>query len=192
MSVEELKRLIGKYYSGESTEEEERALRNYFIENSATPGYEAEKEIFSFLMEAGEVPEPSAGFEARIIKAVDSSSERAISSRFRKILVPLTGIAAGVLILAGSYFFFVNRIESEDTYTDPEIAYAETVKILLDVSSQINHGKQSLKPVGKINKMKVKSFASINKSAMLVEKNLKNLGYLRNSGETDLIQKKDK
>ena len=79
----------------------------------------------------------------------------------------------------------MNRIESEDTYTDPEIAYAETMKILLDVSSQINHGTQSLKPVGRINKMKVKSFESINKSAMLVEKNLKSLGYLRNSAETD-------
>ena len=42
-----------------------------------------------------------------------------------------------------------------------------------------------LKPVGRINEMKVKSFGSINKSAILVEKNLKSLGYLRNSAETD-------
>jgi len=192
MSEEELKRLIGKYYSGASTEEEERALRNYFIENNVPPGYEAEKEIFSFLMEAGEVPEPPAGFEARIIKAIDSSTGKGISSRGRRILLPLTGIAAGLLILAGSYFFFTNRIESEDTYTDPEIAYAETMKILLNVSSQINQGKQSLKPVGRLNKMKVKSFESINKSAVLVEKNLKSLGYLKSSAETDLKQIKDK
>jgi hypothetical protein len=192
MSEEELKRLIEKFYSGASTDEEERALRNYFIENNAPPGYEAEKEIFSFLMEAGEVPEPSAGFENRIIKAVDSSSERARSSKIRRVLVPLMGAAAGLLILAGSYFFFLNRIESEDTYTDPEIAYAETVKILMDVSSKMNHATSPLKPVGKINKMKIKSFESINKSAILVEKNLKSLGYLRNSAETDLQQIKDK
>ena len=192
MSVEELKRLIGKYYSGTSTEEEERALRSYFIENKAPQGYEAEKEIFGYLLEAGDVPEPSDGFEARIIKAVDSSDEKEMSSRVRRILFPLTGIAAGLLILAGSYFFFMNRIESDDTYTDPEIAYAETMKILLNISSQINQGKQSLKPVGRINKMKVKSFGSINKSAILVQKNLKSLGYLRNSYETDLRQIKDK
>jgi hypothetical protein len=192
MREEELKRLIEKYYSGTSTEEEEGILRAYFIENSVPPGYEAEKEILSFLMEAGDVPEPSAGFEARIIKAVDSSDEKELSSRVRRMLVPLTGIAAGLLILAGSYFFFTNRIKSEDTYTDPEIAYAETMKILMNVSSQINQGKQSLKPVGKINKMKVKSFGSINKSAILVQKNLKSLGYLRNSAETDVKQIKDK
>jgi hypothetical protein len=80
----------------------------------------------------------------------------------------------------------VNRIESEDTYSDPEIAYAETMKILLDISDQINRGTQSLKPVGRINEMKVKSFESINKSATVVEKNLKSLGYLRNSADTDL------
>ena len=84
MNEEELKRLIEKYYSGESTEEEERALRSYFIENNAPPGYEAEKEIFSFLMEAGEVPEPSAGFEARIIKAVDSSDKKELSWQGQK------------------------------------------------------------------------------------------------------------
>jgi hypothetical protein len=192
MNEEEMKRLIGKFYSGESTEEEERALRSFFIENNAPPGYEAEKEIFSFLMDAGEVPEPSSGFEARIIKAVDSSDKKELSLRVRRIMVPLAGIAAGLLILAGSYFFFTNRIESEDTYTDPEIAYAETMKILLNVSSQINKGKQSLEPVGRISKMRVKSFGLINKSAILVQKNLKSLGYLRNSAETDARQIKDK
>jgi hypothetical protein len=192
MSEEELKRLIGKYYSGASTEEEERALRSYFLENNAPLGYEAEKEIFSFLMEAGDVPEPSAGFEARIINAVDSSDEKELTSRVRRILIPLTGIAAGLLILAGSYFFFMNRIEPEDTYKDPEIAYSETMKILLDVSTQINQGKESLKPVGRINEMKATSFASITKSAILVEKNLKSLGYLRDSFETDPQQIKDK
>ncbi len=30
MNEEELKRLIEKYYNGESTEEEERSLRDYF------------------------------------------------------------------------------------------------------------------------------------------------------------------
>ena len=72
MNEEELKRLIEKYYNGISTDEEEKALRGYFSKNNAPQGYEAEKEIFSFYNEAGEVPEPSADFEARIIKALDA------------------------------------------------------------------------------------------------------------------------
>jgi hypothetical protein len=190
MNEEELKRLIEKYYSGISTDEDEKALRAYFSENSAIPtGYETEREIFSFYTEAAKVPEPSVDFETRILKAIESSDDRGRSTKVRKLLIPLLSAAAGLLLLAGSYFFLVHRIEPEDTYANPEIAYAETMKILMDVSFQMKHGTRSLKPVGKINEMKVKSFGSINKSATLVEKNLKSLGYLRNSTEIDSASK---
>jgi hypothetical protein len=53
----------------------------------------------------------------------------------------------------------------------------------------MNYGTHSLKPVGRINEMKLKSLGSINRSAFLVEKNLKSLGYLRNSAEIDSASK---
>ena len=189
MSDEELKRLIEKYYSGISAEDDEKALRAFFSSNNAPQGYEAEKEIFSFFMETGKVPEPSADFEDRIIRAIDSSSENIGSYGIRRLLVPLLSAAAGLLILAGSYFFFIHRAEPADTYSDPEIAYAETMKILIDVSSRINEGVRPLEPVGKINEVKVKSFKSINESAVLVQKNLKNLEYLRNSSGINSVSK---
>jgi|WetSurMetagenome_2_1015567.scaffolds.fasta_scaffold330037_2 hypothetical protein len=189
MNEEELKRLIEKYYSGLSTDEDEKALRAYFINNTAPQGYEAEREIFSFYSEAGDVPEPSADFESRIIKALDATSGSDKPAKFRKLLVPLFSAAAGLLILAGSYFFFIHSAEPKDTYSNPEIAYAETMKILMNVSTRMNHCTRALKPVGRINEMKVKSFGSINKSATLVEKNLRSLSYLRNSDETDSASK---
>jgi hypothetical protein len=185
MNEEELKRLIEKYYNGTSTDGEERALREWFSINRAPAGYEIEKEIFGFYMEAGEVPEPSADFEAGIMKAIDRSIENKRSTRLRRAIVPILSAAAGLLILAGSYFFFIHSAEPEDTFKDPAIAYAETVKILLDVSSRINRGTHPLKPVGRINEMKVKSLGSINKTAIFVEKNLKSLGYLRNTTGLD-------
>jgi hypothetical protein len=189
MNEEELKRLVEKYYDGISTDEDEKALRAYFAENTALSGYEAEKEIFSYYAEAAEVPEPSADFEARISKSLDTDHRRNGILSIRKYLIPLISAAAGLLILIGSYFFLIHRIEPKDTYTSPEIAYAETMKILIDVSSRMNRGTHSLKPIGRINEMKVKSLRSINKSAILVEKNLQSLGYLRNSAETDSASK---
>ena len=183
MNEEDLKKLIEKYYNGLSTDEDEKALRAFFTENDAPAGYETEKEIFRFYMEYADVPEPSADFEARIINAIGKSSGEKRSAKFRTLLVPVLSAAAGLLILAGSYFFFINRHETKDTFTDPQIAYAETMKILMDVSSQLNHGTSSLQPVGKINEMKVKSLESIKKSTVIIEKNLKSLGYLRNATE---------
>ena len=183
MKEEELKRLIEKYYNGTSTDDEEKTLRAFFRENIAPPDYEAEKEIFCYYMDTTEIPEPSADFEAGIMNAIDSTDLRGSATRVRRLLVPLISAAAGLLILAGSYFFLVHKATTEDTFTDPQLAYAETMKILMDVSTQINRGTRHLKNVGKINEMKVKSIASINKSTILVEKNLRSLGYLRNSDE---------
>jgi hypothetical protein len=179
MNEEELKRLIEKYYNGESTEEEESILRDYFRKNNIPEGYEAEKLIFSYYTESAELPEPSLDFEARILAGIDASQIKRGSQKIKKYLLPLLSTAAGLLILAGSYFFFTKRAESRDTFKDPEIAYAETIKILRDVSSQLNHNAQVLEPVGKMSEFTRKSFKSINKSTGIVEKNLKNLDYLQ-------------
>jgi hypothetical protein len=184
MSEEELKRLIGKYYDGISTDEDERTLRAYFSGKNVYPGYEAEKEIFSMYMDSFRAPEPSAGFESSIMKAIDKQSDPEKKSKIRNLLLPLMSAAAGLLILAVSLFFLIHRSPREDTFTDPEIAYAETMKVLMDVSAQLNHGTKSLRPVGKINEMKVKGLKSISRSTILVEKNLRSLGYLRDSGDT--------
>ena len=183
MNEEELKRLIGKYYEGISTDEDEKALRSWFTENDAPEGYEAEKEIFGYYMDAAEVPEPSAGFEARIKKAIDNSDESRMSYRVKRLLLPVFSAAAGLLILAGSYFFLIHRSDRGDTFSDPKLAYAETMKILMDVSAQMNHGTSPLKKVGRIYEVRAKSFKSINKSAIIVQKNLRNLEYLRNPEE---------
>ena len=183
MNEEELKRLIEKYYNGESTEEEESSLRDYFRKNNIPEGYEAEKVIFGYFDESTEVPEPSIDFEARILAGIDASESKRRSRTMKKYLLPILSAAAGLLILGGSYFYFIVRAEPRDTFTDPEIAYAETIKILREVSSQMNRGTQVLEPVGKINKVTKKSFETINKSTRIVEKNLKNLELLNKAIE---------
>jgi hypothetical protein len=183
MKEEELKRLIEKYYNGESTEEEESSLRDYFRKNNIPEGYEAEKAIFGYFDESTEVPEPSTDFEARILEGIDASESKRRSRTMKKYLLPILSAAAGLLILGGTYFYFIVRAESRDTFTDPEIAYAETIKILRDVSSQMNRGTQVLEPMGKINKVTKKSFETINKSTRIVEKNLKNLELLNKAIE---------
>jgi len=95
--------------------------------------------------------------------------------------LPLISTAAGLLLLAGSYFFFVSRAEPRDTFKDPAMAYAETLKILREVSLQLNRGAQVLEPIGKMNEVTKKSFETINKSTRMVQKNLKSLDYLKNS-----------
>jgi hypothetical protein len=179
MKTEELNRLLEKYYNGESTEEEESELRVFFNGKTVPEGYDAEKALFSYYLEVLEVPEPSSDFEAGILTRIDEYEKNRGTRKFRSFILPALSTAAGILILAGSYFFFVHRAEPQDTFSDPELAYAETMKILTDISSQLNRGTMALEPVSRINDVTSKSFEAINKSTKIVEKNLKNLDYLQ-------------
>ena len=177
MNAEELNRLLEKYYKGESTGEEDNVLSEYFNKENIPEGYEAEKEVFGYYKTAGKIPEPSHDFEARILAGIDAAEKSRGSHKGRKNILPYLSAAAGLIFLAGSYFFFINRSDSVDTFKNPEIAYAETMKILLDISSQLNRGTQTLEPVGKMNEMTAKSFKTLNKSTVIIEKSLKNLGF---------------
>jgi hypothetical protein len=178
MKEEELKRLIEKYYSGESTEDEEKALRSFFRYGNIPRGYEAEKEIFGFYDVSVQIPEPSVDFESRIMAGIDASGD-VRTSTMKRYLIPFLRAAAGLLLLVGSYYFFANRHEAQDTFKDPKIAYSETLKILRDVSAKMNHGAQVLEPVGKMNEVSIKSFETFTRSTRIVEKNLKSLNRLQ-------------
>ncbi len=169
MKKEELSRLLEKYYSGRSSAEEEEVLRSFFNEADTPEGFEAEKAIFGYYSASMEIPEPSDDFEVRILNGIDESVNRRSPAGTRNLIRVVLSTAAGLFILAGSYFFFTDRNEIQDTFNDPEIAYAETIKILLDVSSQLNRGTRGLEPIGKINEVKSKN----------IERNLKSLEYIR-------------
>lgn len=169
MNEEELNKLLGKFYSGESTFEEEEVLKNLFDKGEIPQGFEAEKAIFSYYSSSKKVPEPSGDFEARIIKSIDESEHNKKTGKTRTLAFWLMSSAAGLIIMIGSYFFFTSNDDLQDTFNDPEIAYAETIKILREVSAQLNKGTRTLEPVGIINEVKSKK----------IEKNLKNLEYIQ-------------
>jgi hypothetical protein len=192
MNKKELDRLLRKYYKGESTEDEEKALRLYFGGCNIPDGYEAEKVIFSYYTESVQIPEPSADFEARIIAGIEESEKDSSPINQRISFIPYLSIAAGLLIVVASYFFLSHRNEPRDTFSDPKIAYAETMKILFNVSSQLNQGAKALEPVAKMNEMTAKSFKAINRSTNIVEKNLKSLNYLQRAPEINKISSETK
>ena len=178
MNAKELDCLLEKYYKGESCQEDELKLRNFFSGDSVPEGYEAERAIFSFYQSENEIPEPSYGFESGILEGIKRMENTRNSMNFRRHLIPILGAAAGLLIMAGTYLYFSQSSVMKDTYSDPKIAYLETRKVLLEVSAKMNRAKLTLEPVGKMDEMKRKSFTSINKTTGIIEKNLKNLNVL--------------
>ena len=172
MNTEELNRLIEKFYSGQTTEDEENKLSELLKRDDLPAGYDSEKAIFGYFEREGEMAEPSFGFESRILSAIDDSESKESDQRLRKNILAYLSTAAAILLLVGSFFLFYHGSKSEDTFTDPEIAYNETMKVLLDVSARMNRGTRALEPVRKMDEITAQSFNTINKSAGKIGKNL--------------------
>jgi hypothetical protein len=179
MKSEEIKRLLEKYYEGESTVEEEVYLKNFFSLGDIPEDLINEKEIFSYFLKSAIVPEPSLVFEKKIIAALDSIGEVSLNQKRRRAFGIFTSIAAVILILIGSYFFFIHKSEPRDTFSDPEIAYAETMKILYGVSIRLNKGTQALDRMSSMQEVTRQSLETINKSASTLQEKMKPLAQIR-------------
>ena len=179
MNADVVRKLIARYYSGESTEDEENLLRRYFDQKDIPDEFEAERHIFGYYVSESDIPEPSADFEARIIAGIDADEARIPSRGIRKALITYMSAAAGLILIIASYFLIINKADSIDTYSDPELAYAETIKILMDVSNKVNLATESLKPVGRMNDITNIGVEALNKSTTTMERNLKNIDYFK-------------
>ena len=148
MEYVKIKILLEKYFDGESSLEEERALREYFTRNEVVPEeFAYARELFLYFNEESDVR-----FE---------NSEVVKTKRLqRKYLLRLTGIAASILLIAGVLFYAL-RPETQVTYavingvkiTDKEIAIKETRKALLLISDNLNEGTKDLGYLTKLNEV---------------------------------------
>ena len=180
MRNEEINRLIKKYYDGDSTEEDEKYLRALFSGNEPPEGFEAEKEFILFCMSGGPVKEPSPDLDERILSRIDESVGKELNLKTGRNLITIISSAAAVIILLiATYFFFGSRNSYRDTFSDPDLAYAETMRILTDVSARLNKGTSALEPVGKLNAVTGMSIDKINESSALINKSMIKLKDLR-------------
>jgi hypothetical protein len=178
MKEELLKKLLEKYYNGDTSLEEELSLREYFSGDDILSGYEAEKEIFRLYTISAAIAAPDNDLEVRIKNAIDHLDEHPMLRTHKISRYTIMSIAAGLLILTASYFMLKHHSEPKDTFSDPRLAYAETMKILKEVSFKLNTGKEGLKNISKIEKATRSSMGSIGKSTSIVSENLRPLALI--------------
>ena len=175
----EVKVLLEKYYKGETSDQEEKYLKRYFVEHDVPDELNEEKEIFLYYSEESDIPDASGDFEMRIIRAVQNQETGQPDRKSGFRLFTLISAAAGVLLLIGSYFIFMNRSFEKDTFSDPQLAYAETLKILYNVSSKLNKGTSSLDQIRKIQEATSLGFNAVSKSAETFDRSMQNLDYFQ-------------
>ena len=177
MKTPEIKQLLERYYEGISTIDEEQLLKRYFSGADVPEERSGEQEIFRYLSHESKtiIPEPSPDFEGRIVAAIERENKPLAMPERSRFYAFLSVAAAAVVILAAAYFFFERRPDIRDTYSDPEVAYAEAMKILYNVSERMNEGTKALDQLGALKEKTGKTLNAVGRSASLIEDNMKPL-----------------
>lgn len=149
MKEEDIKKLLERYYSGETTVEEEDILRDYFLNNDVTEDMTADKLMFTgmygmLLMD--DVADYNE-MQKRLVNKIDVLEQNENKKSFSPILRYISAAAASVVIIIGiSYTLSQGGKESvPDTFDNPQEALAETQKALQLFADAFNKGNANLK-----------------------------------------------
>ena len=151
MNIQEIERLIGKYERGETSLEEEQLLRSFFAGENIPEHLAAYKVVFGYYGSAAEEELPDPEFDRKLFEKIGIVQQDDKKPGMYRKLYPYFGIAASIVILIGLFFLLQKPGAETGTYDDPEVAYAETKKILMEVSGNLNTGMDELSKVETLN-----------------------------------------
>lgn len=147
MALDNIEKLLEKYFEAETTIAEEKELKDYFASSDVAQHLEQYKPIFGYVTQA---------------KQEQFTATIPLKTKKRKSAVWLSVAASVAVLLSVGLFTFnhYNQPVSEDlgTYDDPEIAFRETQKALALISKSVNKGIESMEYLNEYEQSKNKVF----------------------------------
>ena len=153
MDIKEIEGLLEKYFEGETTLDEDQALLDYFSGENIDPKFRHYQQQFLLLRSARDPLVFDPEFEKRLAGLIESQQEIPLHTHRSRWITRLA-VAATIAVLIGISGVIVLNKEwhrEKDTFSDPQLAYAEAQKTLLYVSQKMNQGMKPLNAVSKIN-----------------------------------------
>ena len=157
MDYNQVEKLLEKYWVGETSLQEEQALKQFFVYAEVPEELSAQQKYFQFLKLEKELPVP-IGFEDRLMRKLAPIKK---PTQGRSILLNLFRAAAIALLFwtAVSYFQNDNTMENkilawEAKYEpeDPQEAYRQTKAALYLLSTKLRKG--TTKAIESVNRVK--------------------------------------
>ena len=168
MTMNDINKLLQKFYRGETDLEEERYLSEYFRQSPLPSDSDHDREVFHALTRyTAEVP---SGLKQRMGSLVDSLEQEEKTSANRPVHKVLhrrvIGLVASLLVVAGLALWTYFRDDGNspvlaDTYDSPQRAHDAALNALQLFSQNFSRGTQS---VVKADKQIVATLEIINQS----------------------------
>ncbi len=180
-SIRDIRKLLDRFYLGETSLEEEKILQDYFSSTSIAEELIPDRDLFRSLGDASDSVAVPESLNQKILDVIDRQEKKVVRTR-RISVFSLSGLAAGLLVVIALYVGYFNdnpaRYAMTDTYENPQDAYEEARRTLAYVSAKLNTGTSELEHVKKASKATsdpLKSLSKINKGS----KELSLLGQLQ-------------
>ena len=177
-----LKKLLEKYYDGSSSADEEKKMLELLKHENLPSEFSEDRMMITGLFGNEEIPEPSPDLDERIMTAIDESERNRKIISGKRRLYSIISVAAAILIIISFWFILEDKSRVIDTYSDPQLAYNETIKVLYRVSSNLNTGRDQMEELSIISQTKSR-LNLIPESRDAVAGELKALKYIENSIE---------
>ena len=188
-SIEKIRKLLDRFYLGETTLEEEKMLQDYFASASVPEELMPDRDLLRTIEQDSQNLIVPDGLNKKILDVIDQQERKVIRTR-RISMFTLSGLAAGLLVVIALYTGYFSKGQAArlashqmtDTYEDPKDAYEEARRVLAFVSAKLNTGTSELVHVKQVSKTAsdpLKSLSKINKGS----KELSLLGQLQHVEE---------
>lgn len=151
MKAKEVSELLQRFYDGTSTPDEEKRLMVFFQQETVPDEWIPDREYFLAMQDIQDEPVAvPSDIRQKILETLEPAQARSTVRTLRPAkLYSAISVAAGILILA-SALFFLNRKPDLGSYSDPEMAYAETKEALEMVGRYFGKGTEHLPSLKKI------------------------------------------
>jgi hypothetical protein len=166
MDYQEIDKLLQKYFDGNTSLEEEAVLKNFFSNEKLPKEYLKLKGMFNYFSDSSVKSGKNTVTDNELVSIMQHTWKK--ETRTKMFRLVLSGsIAAMLAISVGIYYFsYRHAPRPEDTFQDPQQAYAETKKTLLYISNYMNQKTASLKYISEIDRSlkKINKISELNKT----------------------------
>jgi hypothetical protein len=154
MDSNRLQQLLSKYWSGESTLEEEHELREHFQQGEFPEELRETAAMFRYFDQTKKRTLNDVSFDRDLLVKVSGKPKGGI---LQNLAFNSMRIAAGVVVVMAATWFIRREIrdatpqEVVDTYDDPKLAFEETKKALMMISKSFGTAEQQAKKINLFN-----------------------------------------
>ncbi len=166
--------LLERYWNCVSTQEEEAEIKAFFNSAAEVPSHlKSTAPLFQYFTKEGDIKMLDKAFDDNLIEKLEQQPKGKIRTLEQSFQNYMKVAAAIALVIATSFMFRMEVWQGdkpalllvEDTYKNPEEAYAETKRALMLIASKMNHGKKEVQKISILSKAESKIKGDIDKNS---------------------------